>query len=139
VAAIVTNARKEILLVERARHPKKGYWDLPGGFMEQGESAEDALQREIAEELGVLLGRTKYQSSYPDRYRFKNIHYHTITSVFTGTLSLTAKLVPADDVAGFRWFDPAHLPWYKIGFPSLQQALKEYCKRILHVLGKIEK
>lgn len=123
---ILSNSQRKILLVERAQAPKKGYWDLPGGFMEQGESAEEAIRREVKEELGVSLKNFSYLGSYPDRYRFRNIHYHTITSVFTGATLLTAKLVPADDVAGFRWFDRAHLPWNRVGFPSLQKALKDY-------------
>lgn len=43
----------EILLVERAREPLKGYWSLPGGVVEVGEELEEAIRREVLEETGL--------------------------------------------------------------------------------------
>ena len=52
-AAILENEKGEILLVKRKIPPKEGFWDLPGGFVEVGESAEEAIVREVKEELGI--------------------------------------------------------------------------------------
>ncbi len=43
----------EVLLVERGREPLKGYWSLPGGALEVGELAADAIRREVREETGL--------------------------------------------------------------------------------------
>jgi ADP-ribose pyrophosphatase YjhB (NUDIX family) len=52
--AIVEGGR--VLLIERARAPYAGCWTLPGGTCEPGEAPEDCARRELAEELGLLLG-----------------------------------------------------------------------------------
>ncbi len=54
-AAIVRGGR--LLLIRRARPPEAGCWSLPGGKVDPWEPVEDAVRREIAEELGVRLGR----------------------------------------------------------------------------------
>jgi 8-oxo-dGTP diphosphatase len=44
-----------ILLVERAGEPLRGYWSLPGGLLETGETIEDGVRREVREETGLLV------------------------------------------------------------------------------------
>lgn len=51
VAAVILNEQKEIFSAERAYGFLKGKWEFPGGKVEEGESDEDALKREIKEEL----------------------------------------------------------------------------------------
>lgn len=53
VAALVQNEGGEILLVRRGVEPKKGHWALPSGFIEQNESPEEAVLRELREETGI--------------------------------------------------------------------------------------
>ncbi len=55
VAALITDEEGRLLVVVRAEEPRKGMWDLPGGFADPGESAEEALGRELAEELGLVV------------------------------------------------------------------------------------
>jgi ADP-ribose pyrophosphatase YjhB (NUDIX family) len=52
--AVVEGGR--VLLIERARAPYAGCWTLPGGTCEPGETPEDCARRELAEELGLVLG-----------------------------------------------------------------------------------
>jgi 8-oxo-dGTP diphosphatase len=71
VAAIV-NARREVLLSLRAQHLHQGgLWEFPGGKLEYGESVGHALEREIAEELGIRIGASRplirVHHRYPDR------------------------------------------------------------------------
>lgn len=55
VGAIVINAAGRLLVIQRGHEPAKGLWSVPGGKVEQGETDEQALRREIAEETGLLV------------------------------------------------------------------------------------
>jgi 8-oxo-dGTP diphosphatase len=71
---------KKILLIKRAGEPFKGWWALPGGFVEYGETTEHAAMREVKEETGL---RTKIQSLlgvYSDPNR--DPRGHTISIVY---------------------------------------------------------
>lgn len=72
-AAIILNKKKELLLVN---HRKKGksYWLFPGGGVEYGETIEDALKREIKEELSLELDKISnfvfcHETIYPEKSR----------------------------------------------------------------------
>lgn len=53
VGAVITDASGRFLLIKRANAPAKGTWSLPGGRVEEGESHEQAVVREVAEETGL--------------------------------------------------------------------------------------
>src|SRR5260370_15386659 len=69
VGALIFNDGN-LLLVERAKEPLKGYWSLPGGIVEAGEKVEDAIPREMVEEDGVevysLSGFEIFERIVPD-------------------------------------------------------------------------
>ena len=54
-AAIITNSKGEVLLTTRAFNPAKGMLDLPGGFVDMNETAEEAIIRELKEELNINI------------------------------------------------------------------------------------
>ena len=63
VCALLTNDKDELLVVIRAHEPEKGMWDLPGGFVDPGETAEQAVHREISEELNIEVQDLNYLCS----------------------------------------------------------------------------
>ena len=60
VACFIRNSKGELLLVRRAKEPAKGTLDLPGGFVDMYESAEDAAHREVKEETGLDIAGCRY-------------------------------------------------------------------------------
>jgi ADP-ribose pyrophosphatase YjhB (NUDIX family) len=97
----------KILLCKRAVNPKKGLWDLPGGFLEAGEHPEQGLHRELKEELGVTAEIEKVLGFYLDQYGEEN--YHTLNIAFLCHI-VSGTPAPHDDVAEVQWFDPSQLP-----------------------------
>jgi 8-oxo-dGTP diphosphatase len=97
----------EVLLVRRAGPPREGCWDCPGGFIDPDEHPEDALRREIREELGVQATIGPMVGIYMDRYGAEgestlNIYYRVPTIVGTPTA--------ASDVGTASWFPLDRLP-----------------------------
>ncbi len=127
VSVIFTNDRREILLVRRKIPPKKGYWDLAGGFVEFNESAEECGRREMKEELGIRAGTLRYIGSYTDIYLCRGYQYHTFNFLFSAGAP-NQELHPADDVSEARWFPVRKIPWSRLAFSWLGVALKDYEK-----------
>ncbi len=127
-AIIITDNKKRILLVKRAIDPFKGLWDLPGGFIDIGETAEESVLREAKEELGVEVDKIQYLFSGYDRYEYKGLNYHTLGFVFTAQI-LSGVIQPLDDVGEIKYFSEEEIPWTKLAFPVLQETLKQFFQR----------
>ncbi len=124
-AVIIANEKGEILLTERRVEPSKGLWDLPGGFIDIEETAEQSVEREMREELGIEVKDIKYLCSGCERYIFKRLNYHTLGFVFTVSIA-SGTLVAKDDVASFRFFAKDEIPWDSLAFPVLKKTLEIY-------------
>jgi ADP-ribose pyrophosphatase YjhB (NUDIX family) len=106
--AICEDARR-VLLVRRAQAPFEGLWDLPGGFVEEGEHPLDCLRRELREETGLQVEPLRFVGIWMDRYPYET---HVVATL---NLYWTARIVggspaPADDVAELGWFADDELP-----------------------------
>lgn len=89
----------KILLGRRGKEPKAGSWSTIGGFVELGESLEEALAREVMEEIGCKVVATKYLCSIPQMYDGRN----TLDAYFVTTIEGTPQL--SDEVSEFIWTD----------------------------------
>jgi NADH pyrophosphatase NudC (nudix superfamily) len=125
VAAII-EVDGAILACVRAREPDVGRLDLPGGFVDYGESAEQALQRELQEELGIAVANPVYFGSYPNTYLYESVEYRTLDMMFTVILPERPAITPADDVADVIWLAKSALEPDAFAFPSVRTALSIY-------------
>ena len=98
-----------LLVLRRGHAPKRGFLDIPGGFMEAGESFEHAARRELREETGLTLGRVELFGRYWDRYFLKGFGYFPTLNVYYLGRWRSGEAVPADDAAGAEWSPVAGL------------------------------
>lgn len=126
VAAIIENDRGEILLTRRAFEPHKGYLDLPGGFVDPLESAEEALVREIREELNLEVSSMEYLYSVPNQYLFSNITIYTTDLAFRCKIDTFSNLSTHDDVSEAIFVPRKEINYDLIGAESIKKILKRY-------------
>ena len=103
-ADVIVSIGGKVVLIRR-RNPPYG-WAIPGGFIDWGESAEDAAAREMHEEIGLELTGLRQFHTYSDPSR--DPRGHTITVVFTAEAVATPRA--GDDAADAGLFDPADPP-----------------------------
>ncbi|MPM24285.1 Bifunctional NMN adenylyltransferase/Nudix hydrolase [bioreactor metagenome] len=97
-----------ILLIERKHDPFKGCYALPGGFVDEGETLEEAIVRELKEETNLSLNNLQQFRAYsrPDR----DPRGRTISVIFTSILDAFPAAVAGDDAAAVKWFPLDQLP-----------------------------
>jgi 8-oxo-dGTP diphosphatase len=97
---VVIDAARRLLLIRRGRPPFKGKYALPGGFVDVGESVEDACRRELLEETGLKVRRLELIGVYSDPGR--DPRGHTCSVAFLARVArLTARA--GDDAAATEW------------------------------------
>jgi NAD+ diphosphatase len=126
VAAIITDDKGRILFVERAKDPAKGLLDFPGGFADHGESAEEALKREIIEELNVNIISAKYFCSAANTYEYKSVTYSTVDLAFICEVDDISKAKPADDAQSLLFIAPGKIETKKLAFESTKKIISCY-------------
>jgi ADP-ribose pyrophosphatase YjhB (NUDIX family) len=116
VGAIIIRHDK-ILLVKRGRQPSKGLWSIPGGAIELGESARNALKREVKEECGIdiRVGPIFDIVDKVTRDRKGRIVYHYIIIDFIAKY-VKGSLKAATDITDVSWFSPREMA--KLAMPA---------------------
>lgn len=82
-AGIICNAAQQIFITERPKGTHMaGFWEFPGGKLEQGENAEDALIRELEEEVGIIVTESRLvkQVDYELEDRFITLYFFVVSA-----------------------------------------------------------
>lgn len=126
-SALMVDDDGRVLLARRAGDPGEGMWDLPGGFIEEGESPLETLRRELQEETGVEIEPLDFLGGFADRYGDGGVY--TLNLYWTVRI-VSGRPEPADDVADLRWFAPNELPdENEFAFRNTVEALETWRER----------
>jgi ADP-ribose pyrophosphatase YjhB (NUDIX family) len=128
VAGFILNSAGEALLLRRAKDPCKGKLAVPGGFIDIGERAEDALRREAQEEVGLELGELKYLCSQLNSYHYKEVTYPVLDLFFVASAIRPESARALDAVESFHWIQPEKVDPNEIAFPSIRAGLQEFLR-----------
>lgn len=123
-AAFVFRPDGHCLFIRRGREPGLGKLAPPGGFIDDGETAETAVAREVREEVGIGVVRVAFLCSQVNRYAYRGIEYPVLDLFFTADAASTDTVAQAGEVAGMEWIDPRGLDPGSLAFPSMQAALR---------------
>lgn len=125
VAGCIPEWGDQILLCRRAIEPKAGLWTFPAGFMEIGESTEQAARRETEEEAHAQVELTSLYAvlSLP--------HIGQVYMVFRGRL-ITPEFSAGEESLDVRLFKRDAIPWDAIAFPVVKVALRRYVEDAVH-------
>ena len=117
VAGCIPECEGRILLCRRAIEPRAGLWTLPAGFMENGETTEEAATRETREEANaeVEIDALFAHLSIP---RISQVYV-----MFRGRLAGGA-FSPGAESLDARLFEEAEMPWEEIAFPAITHTLE---------------
>jgi len=127
--AVIMNERDELLVVRRKREPAKGTLDLPGGFADPGETAEEGVAREVLEETGLRIEKAEYLFSIPNRYVFSGMMIPTLDLFFRCRVGDVSALRAQDDAEDAQWIPLRELCPEEFGLQSIRLGVR----RIINV------
>jgi ADP-ribose pyrophosphatase YjhB (NUDIX family) len=125
-----------ILFLVRGKEPARGKLDLPGGFVDPGESVIEGLRRECLEELGwspppLSGGGFSLFASFPNVYPYKGVSYNTCDMFFAveaPQLSEKDLRLEETEIAAVRFIRPEDINCDELAFDSTRRAVKAYVK-----------
>ncbi len=129
VAGFILNEDGDLLVCRRGKQPAKGTWDLPGGFVDENETAEQAAIREIHEELNGEVVQLKYLFSVPNLYEYSGLSIPTLDLFFDCRLKDVTNLLPADDVDDYFFVPFNKINPENFGLNSIRHAIIKFLEQ----------
>ncbi len=111
--------RDQVLLCRRNIEPRKGYWTLPAGFLELGESTSEGAMRETDEEAGARI-------ELGELFTILNVVRAGQVHLFYLARMLDTTLAPGPETIEAQLFGEADIPWPEIAFRTVRTTLEHY-------------
>ena len=103
VVDVIIQQDSDVLFAKRKKEPFKGYLGLPGGFVNIGETVEEAARREVKEETSLDIELTDILGVFSDPQR--DPRGHIMSTVFIGRVPSNEDAKARDDASQLEWID----------------------------------
>lgn len=113
------DGQTKILMCRRAIEPRYGFWTLPAGFMENGETSSEAAQRETLEESGANI-------ELHELFSMINVAHVDQVHLFYRATLLDLNYVAGIESLEVALFTEAQIPWDELAFQTIRYTLKAY-------------
>ncbi|MDY6935662.1 MAG: NUDIX domain-containing protein [Spirochaetota bacterium] len=120
----------KILFTIRAKNPAKDKLDFPGGFIDPGENAEMAIEREIKEELDIQDLQFTYLGSAANNYEYKDIIYSTCDLIFTAIIKSLPRDFQRSEIKDIVLLNVNEIKYYNLAFPSVKRGIELYLNKL---------
>lgn len=128
----------KVLMSVRAREPFKGDYDTVGGFVDAGETFEEALEREIKEETGLdssSYGSLNYLCSSTNIYPYQGEPKDVLSIFFYAEIDRDAKPIAQDDVAELKYVDLDKIDMDRVGAQDIKVAVLAMREQLIRSPG----
>ena len=125
-AAFIMDSEGRLMVVRRAKDPSKGMLDLPGGFVDPDETAEEAIRREIEEETGLEISQLHYLFSIPNRYLYSGFEVHTVDLFFECQVDEFSMAKASDDASEIIFLQPHEINPDDFGLDSIRKSIIKF-------------
>ncbi|MCZ6855934.1 MAG: NUDIX hydrolase [Gammaproteobacteria bacterium] len=114
----------QVLLCRRSIQPRKGFWTLPAGFLENGETAKGGAERETWEEARARV-------SIIDLYTMFSLPHISQIYLFYRARLIDGDFAPGEETEAVGLFHEADIPWDELAFPVIRDTLKHYFRDLI--------
>lgn len=123
VACFIKDRDDNLLVVRRGKDPAKGTLDLPGGFSDMFETAEETARREVKEETNLEVTSLRYLFSLPNIYPYSGFEVHTVDMIFLCEVDSFETAVAGDDASEIVIIPKGLLKPEEFGLTSIKKAV----------------
>ena len=110
---------QKLLWIQRKLEPKAGFWAIPGGFMEAGETTAEGAARELWEETGIEIAATQLQFYMTGTITFINQVYIAFRAEVN-----SESCAPGKEALDAAFYSRAQCPWDQVAYPEVNDSIR---------------
>lgn len=127
LVSCIIHSDSKLLWIRRGLEPRKGFWAMPAGFMEHGESLQEATIRELKEETGLTIDPNTLELCVLSSLTFINEVYVVFRS-YHREIELTP---PSQEIQHIAWLGEEDVPWDQLAYPDTEHYMRNFYHEVV--------